>query len=58
MHETGSVQVRVNVDPIDRWRAFDALSGRQGAACARMRPAGPLRFGLLVDIEAVARIRA
>jgi reactive intermediate/imine deaminase len=55
------VQVRVYIDAIEHWPAFDALyalwAGNARPARAVV-PTGPLHFGLQVEVEAVARIPA
>lgn len=51
------VQVRVYLDDIANWPAFDALyAGWAGAArpARAVVPSGPLHFGFAVEVEAVA----
>jgi reactive intermediate/imine deaminase len=51
------VQVRVYLADIADWRTFDAIYARWAGAARPARaviPAGPLHFGLKIEIEAVA----
>lgn len=51
------VQVRVYIDSMDNWPAFNAVySAWAGAAkpARAVAPTGPLHFGLKVEVEAVA----
>jgi len=51
------VQVRVYVDDIAHWPAFDALYAQWAGSAKPARavvPTGPLHFGLKLEIEAVA----
>ncbi|MBP0620630.1 RidA family protein [Cupriavidus consociatus] len=51
------VQVRVYVDSIDNWPAFNAIYAAWAGAARPARavvPTGPLHFGLKVEVEAVA----
>lgn len=50
------VQVRVYVDTIDNWPAFNAVYAKWAGAARPARavvPVGPLHFGLKVEVEAV-----
>ena len=51
------VQVRVYVDSIEHWPAFNAVYAQWAGDAKPARaivPTGPLHFGLLVEVEAVA----
>lgn len=55
------VQVRVYVDSIDNWPAFNAIYAEWAGAARPTRavvPTGPLHFGLKVEVEAVALVAA
>ncbi|MEG3063750.1 MAG: RidA family protein [Comamonas sp.] len=62
LHAAGSgverlLQVRVYVDDIANWPAFDALYREWAGASRPARavvPTGPLHFGFLVEMDAVA----
>lgn len=50
-------QVRVYLDSIDNWPAFNAIYARWAGSARPARaivPTGPLHFGLQVEVEAVA----
>ena len=54
------VQVRVYVDSIDNWPAFNQVYARWAGGARPSRavvPTGPLHFGLKVEVEAVAVLR-
>ncbi len=51
------VQVRVYLDDIENWPAFNEIYARWAASARPARaivPTGPLHFGLKVEVEAVA----
>jgi reactive intermediate/imine deaminase len=51
------VQVRVYIASLDHWPAFNAVYAAWAGAARPSRavvPTGPLHFGLLVEVEAVA----
>jgi reactive intermediate/imine deaminase len=51
------VQVRVYVDSVDNWPAFNAVYAQWAGSAKPARavvPTGPLHFGLKVEVEAVA----
>jgi len=53
------VQVRVYVDSVDNWPAFNAVYAQWAGEAKPSRavvPTGPLHFGLKVEVEAVAVI--
>jgi reactive intermediate/imine deaminase len=53
------VQVRVYVDDIANWPAFNALYARWAGSARPARavvPTGPLHFGCKIEVEAVASI--
>jgi reactive intermediate/imine deaminase len=53
------VQVRVYVDSIENWPAFNALYATWAGSARPARavvPTAPLHFGLKVEVEAVARL--
>lgn len=53
------VQVRVYVDNVDNWPAFNAVYAQWAGDAKPSRavvPTGPLHFGLKVEVEAVAVI--
>jgi len=55
------LQVRVYVDAIENWPAFnDVYAAWAGAArpARAVVPVGPLHHGLKVEVEAVARVRS
>ena len=53
------VQVRVYVDSMDNWPAFNAVYARWAGGSKPARavvPVGPLHFGLKVEVEAVGLV--
>jgi len=51
------VQVRVYVDSVENWPAFNAVYAQWAGSARPSRavvPTGPLHFGLKVEVEAVA----
>ena len=53
------VQVRVYVDSIDNWPAFNAIYAKWAGPARPARavvPTGPLHFGLRVEVEAVGLV--
>jgi reactive intermediate/imine deaminase len=51
------VQVRVYIDSVDNWPAFNAVYAQWAGDCRPARavvPTGPLHFQLKVEVEAVA----
>ena len=51
------VQVRVYLDTVDNWPAFNAIYAQWAGAARPSRaivPTGPLHFGFKVEVEAVA----
>lgn len=53
------VQVRVYIDSMENWPAFNAVYGRWAKDAKPARavvPTGPLHFGLKVEVEAVATV--
>ncbi|HYG45912.1 MAG TPA: RidA family protein [Bordetella sp.] len=51
------VQVRVYIDSVDHWPAFNAVYAEWAGAARPARavvPTGPLHYGLKVEVEAVA----
>jgi len=51
------VQVRVYIDSVDNWPAFNAVYAEWAGAARPARavvPTGPLHYGLKVEVEAVA----
>ena len=53
------LQVRVYLDSIENWPAFNAIyAGWAGSArpARAVVPVGPLHFGLKIEVEAVARV--
>jgi len=51
------VQVRVYVDSVENWPAFDAIYAEWAGAARPARavvPTGPLHYGFKVEVEAVA----
>lgn len=53
------VQVRVYVDSLDNWPAFNAVYAQWAGDARPSRavvPTGPLHFGLKVEVEAVASL--
>ena len=54
-----AVQVRVYVDSIDNWPAFNAIYAKWAGTARPARavvPTGPLHFGLRVEVEAVGLV--
>ena len=52
------VHVRVYVDSVDNWPAFNAVYAQWAGSARPARavvPTGPLHYGLTVEVEAVAR---
>ena len=55
------LQVRVYVDAIENWPAFNDVYAAWAGAARPSRavvPVGPLHHGLKVEVEAVARVRS
>lgn len=53
------VQVRVYLDTVDNWPAFNAVYAQWAGDARPARavvPTGPLHFGLKVEVEAVGRL--
>lgn len=53
------VQVRVYLDTVDNWPAFNAVYAEWAGEARPARavvPTGPLHFGLKVEVEAVGRV--
>lgn len=53
------VQVRVYLDTVDNWPAFNAVYAEWAGDARPARavvPTGPLHFGLKVEVEAVGRL--
>ena len=53
------VQVRVYVDSVENWPAFNAVYAQWAGSARPARavvPTGPLHYGLKVEVEAVARL--
>lgn len=53
------VQVRVYLDTVDNWPAFNAVYAQWAGDARPARavvPTGPLHFGLKVEVEAVGRV--
>ena len=54
------VQVRVYIDSVDNWPAFNAVYAQWAGEARPARavvPVGPLHFGLKVEVEAVAVVQ-
>lgn len=53
------VQVRVYIDGIENWPAFNAVYAKWAGAASPARavvPTGPLHFGLRIEVEAVGLV--
>jgi reactive intermediate/imine deaminase len=54
------MQVRVYIDSLDNWPAFNAVYGQWAGDARPARavvPVGPLHFGLKVEVEAVGMVQ-
>jgi reactive intermediate/imine deaminase len=54
-------QVRVYIDSVENWPAFNAVYAQWAQAARPARavvPSGPLHYGLLVEVEAVGVLEA